>query len=63
MRRRPRPRGYDKINVTPLMDLAWVPLIIVSSSWPTAALQGISVSLLRASAVPSLSQPHTARSP
>lgn len=61
MRRRPRPRACDNINVTPLMDLAWVLLIIVSSSWPTAALQGISVSLLRASAVPSLSQPHAAR--
>jgi biopolymer transport protein ExbD len=58
MRRRAKPKAYDEINVTPLMDLAWV-LLIVFIIMATATVQGISVALPRASAAPSLSQPHT----
>jgi biopolymer transport protein ExbD len=58
MRHRAKPKAYDEINVTPLMDLAWV-LLIVFIIMATAAVQGISVSLPRASAAPALSQPHT----
>jgi len=58
MRRRPKPKAYDEINVTPLMDLAWV-LLIVFIIMATATVQGISVSLPRASAAPSLNKPHT----
>ena len=58
MRRRPKPKAYDEINVTPLMDLAWV-LLIVFIIIATATVQGIRVSLPRASAAPSLNRPHT----
>lgn len=58
MRRRAKPQAYDQINVTPLMDLAWV-LLIVFIIMATAAVQGISVALPRASSAPSLSQSHT----
>jgi len=58
MRRRDKPKAYDEINVTPLMDLAWV-LLIVFIIMATAAVQGIGVSLPRASSAPSLSHPHT----
>ena len=40
------------------MDLAWV-LLIVFIIMATAAVQGIGVALPRASATPSLHQPHT----
>jgi biopolymer transport protein ExbD len=58
MRRRAKPKAYDEINVTPLMDLAWV-LLIVFIIMATATVQGISVALPRASSAPSLSRPHT----
>jgi biopolymer transport protein ExbD len=58
MRRRPKPRAYDEINVTPLMDLAWV-LLIVFIIMATAAVQGVTVALPRASAAPNLHKPHT----
>jgi len=58
MRRRAKPRAYDEINVTPLMDLAWV-LLIVFIIMATATVQGISVALPRASSAPSLARPHT----
>lgn len=58
MRRRAKPKTYDEINVTPLMDLAWV-LLIVFIIMATATVQGISVALPRASAAPSLNQPRT----
>jgi biopolymer transport protein ExbD len=58
MRRRAKPRAYDEINVTPLMDLAWV-LLIVFIIMATATVQGIHVALPRASAAPSLARPHT----
>ncbi len=58
MRRRTKPKAYDDINVTPLMDLAWV-LLVVFIIMATATVQGISVSLPRASSAPSMSRPHT----
>jgi biopolymer transport protein ExbD len=58
MRRRARPKAYDEINVTPLMDLAWV-LLIVFIIMATATVQGISVALPRASSAPSLHRPRT----
>jgi biopolymer transport protein ExbD len=58
MRRRAKPKTYDEINVTPLMDLAWV-LLIVFIIMATATVQGISVALPRASSAPSLARPHT----
>ncbi len=58
MRHRAKPKAYDEINVTPLMDLAWV-LLIVFIIMATATVQGISVALPRASSAPTLHQPHT----
>ena len=58
MLRRAKPQAYDEINVTPLMDLAWV-LLIVFIIMATATVQGISVALPRASSAPSLARPHT----
>jgi biopolymer transport protein ExbD len=58
MRHRPRPKAYDEINVTPLMDLAWV-LLIIFIIMATATVQGISVALPRASSAPSLHRPRT----
>ncbi|MEQ8659558.1 MAG: biopolymer transporter ExbD [Gammaproteobacteria bacterium] len=58
MRRRTRPRVYDELNVTPLMDLAWT-LLIVFIIMATATVQGISVDLPQASDAPSLARPQT----
>lgn len=58
MRRKARPRVYDELNVTPLMDLAWN-LLVVFIIMATATVQGISVNLPKASAAPSLSKPKT----
>ncbi|MBU1192048.1 MAG: biopolymer transporter ExbD [Gammaproteobacteria bacterium] len=58
MRRRPRPKIYDELNVTPLMDLAWT-LLVVFIIMATATVQGINVDLPQASAAPSLAKPKT----
>jgi biopolymer transport protein ExbD len=58
MRTRSEFRIYDDLNVTPLMDLAWN-LLIVFIIMATAAVQGISVDLPKASSAPSLSKPRT----
>lgn len=58
MRRRSRPKPYDEVNVTPLMDLAWN-LLVVFIIMATATVQGISVNLPKASAAPNLSKPKT----
>jgi len=58
MRRRDKPRIYDELNVTPLMDLAWT-LLIVFIIMATATVQGISVDLPEASDAPSLAKPKT----
>ena len=58
MRRRHKPKIYDELNVTPLMDLAWT-LLVVFIIMATATVQGISVDLPKASAAPSLAKPRT----
>jgi biopolymer transport protein ExbD len=49
---------YDDINVTSMLDLAYV-LLIVFIIMTTAAIQGISVNLPKASNTPSLDKPKT----
>jgi biopolymer transport protein ExbD len=51
-------KGFDEINVTPLLDLAWT-LLVVFIIAVTAAVQGIKVDLPKASNVPSLVKPKT----
>jgi biopolymer transport protein ExbD len=58
VRRRVKPKVYDELNVTPLMDLAWN-LLVVFIIMATATVQGISVDLPKASAAPSLAKPQT----
>ena len=58
MRRKAIGKPYDDLNVTPLLDLAWV-LLLVFIIMATATVQGISVSLPRAANSPSLARPHT----
>lgn len=49
---------YDDINVTPMLDLAYV-LLVIFIIMTTATVQGISVNLPKASATPSLAKPQT----
>lgn len=49
---------YDDINVTPMLDVAYV-LLIVFILMTTAAVQGITVNLPKASKTPSLAKPQT----
>ncbi|MDB6102106.1 MAG: biopolymer transporter ExbD [Gammaproteobacteria bacterium] len=49
---------YDEINVTPMLDLAYV-LLIIFIILTTATVQGIKVNLPKASAQPSLAQNKT----
>ncbi len=51
-------QGYDEINVTPLLDLAWT-LLVVFIIAVTASVQGIKVNLPKASNTPSLVKPKT----
>ena len=50
--------AYDEINVKPMLDLAYV-LLIVFILMTTAAVQGVSINLPKASNSPSLSKPLT----
>jgi len=50
--------AYDEINVTPMLDLAYV-LLIVFILMTTAAVQGIQINLPKASITPSLAKPQT----
>lgn len=50
--------AYDEINVTPMLDLAYV-LLVVFILMTTAAVQGVQVNLPKASNTPSLSKPQT----
>ena len=50
--------AYDEINITPMLDLAYV-LLVVFILMTTAAVQGIQVNLPKASNTPSLSKPQT----
>ncbi len=49
---------YDDINITPMLDLAYV-LLIIFIILTTASVQGIKVNLPKASNAPSLSKPQT----
>ncbi|HTP40124.1 MAG TPA: biopolymer transporter ExbD [Steroidobacteraceae bacterium] len=49
---------YDDINITPMLDLAYV-LLLIFIIMTTATVQGIKVNLPKASAQPSLAQSKT----
>lgn len=49
---------YDDINVTPMLDVAYV-LLIIFIIMTTASVQGIVVNLPQASDTPSLNKPRT----
>jgi biopolymer transport protein ExbD len=49
---------YDQINVTPMLDLAYV-LLVIFIIMTTATVQGIRVNLPKASAQPSLAESKT----
>ncbi|MPZ43710.1 MAG: biopolymer transporter ExbD [Betaproteobacteria bacterium] len=51
-------KPYDDINVTPMLDLAYV-LLVIFIIMTTASVQGIKVNLPKASATPSLAKPTT----
>jgi biopolymer transport protein ExbD len=51
-------RPYDTINVTPMLDLAYV-LLVIFIIMTTASVQGIKVNLPKASNTPSLAKPKT----
>lgn len=51
-------KPYDEINVTPMLDLAYV-LLVIFIIMTTASVQGIKVDLPKASAAPSLAKPTT----
>ncbi|HZZ90764.1 MAG TPA: biopolymer transporter ExbD [Caulobacteraceae bacterium] len=49
---------YDSINITPMLDLAYV-LLVIFIIMTTASVQGIKVNLPKASASASLAKPKT----
>ncbi len=49
---------YDDINVTPMLDLAYV-LLVIFIIMTTATVQGVKVNLPKASSTPSLAKPQT----
>lgn len=51
-------KPYDDINVTPMLDLAYV-LLVIFIIMTTASVQGIKVNLPKASNTPSLAKPKT----
>ena len=51
-------KPYDDINITPMLDLAYV-LLVIFILMTTATVQGLKVNLPRASTSPSLSKPQT----
>jgi biopolymer transport protein ExbD len=51
-------KAYDDINITPMLDLAYV-LLVIFIIMTTAAVQGVKVNLPKASDQPSLSKPKT----
>jgi biopolymer transport protein ExbD len=51
-------KAYDDINITPMLDLAYV-LLVIFIIMTTASVQGIKVNLPKASAAPSLAKPLT----
>ncbi|EIT69431.1 MULTISPECIES: ExbD/TolR family protein [Hydrocarboniphaga] len=51
-------KPYDDINITPMLDLAYV-LLVIFIIMTTAAVQGVKVNLPKASNQPSLAKPKT----
>lgn len=51
-------KPFDDINITPMLDLAYV-LLVIFIIMTTATVQGITVNLPKASTTPSLSKPTT----
>ena len=51
-------KPYDDINITPMLDLAYV-LLVIFILMTTATVQGLKVNLPRASTAPSLAKPQT----
>src|SRR6185503_2523419 len=51
-------KPYDDINITPMLDLAYV-LLVIFIIMTTASVQGIKVNLPKASDAPSLAKPRT----
>ncbi|MDM7948576.1 biopolymer transporter ExbD [Hydrogenophaga sp.] len=49
---------YDDINITPMLDLAYV-LLVIFILMTTASVQGIKINLPKASNTPSLAKPAT----
>ena len=51
-------KPYDEINITPMLDLAYV-LLVIFILMTTASVQGTKVNLPKASSAPSLAKPKT----
>jgi biopolymer transport protein ExbD len=51
-------KAYDDINITPMLDLAYV-LLVIFIIMTTASVQGIKVNLPKANNTPSLAKPKT----
>ena len=51
-------KPYDDINITPMLDLAYV-LLVIFILMCTASVQGVKVNLPKASSAPSLAKPKT----
>jgi biopolymer transport protein ExbD len=49
---------YDEINITPMLDLAYV-LLVIFIIMTTASVQGITVNLPKASEAPAIAKPKT----
>ncbi len=58
MRTQDDDKPYDDINITPMLDLAYV-LLVIFIIMTTASVQGIKVDLPKASASASLAKPKT----
>jgi biopolymer transport protein ExbD len=54
----PENEPYDEINITPMLDLAYV-LLVIFIIMTTATVQGIKVNLPKASDTPSIAKPKT----
>ncbi len=51
-------KPYDDINITPMLDVAYV-LLLIFIIMTTATVQGITINLPKASSTPSLAKPKT----
>ena len=58
MRVHAKKKPYDDINITPMLDLAYV-LLVIFIIMTTAAVQGIKVNVPKASSAVSLAKPTT----